>query len=152
MTPSDYALGDRHGRGDQDGVLVAALVSGLSYVEAGDIAGCSKSTVARRMRESEFRGAGEEGRREFADMLSGRLLQAQPAAVTVLAELMATATSEGDRIRAARALLQVRRTELVPMDVRDIRRLVNEVLDVALRYVPEENEELLLRELRAITV
>jgi hypothetical protein len=150
MTPSDYAQGDRHGRGDQDGVLVAALVSGLSYVEAGDIAGCSKSTVARRMRKPEFRGAVEEGRREFAGMLSGRLLQAQPAAVTVLADLMATATSEGDRIRAARALLQVRRTDLIPMEIGDIRRIVKDMLDVALRYVPEENEERFLRELRAI--
>jgi hypothetical protein len=126
-------------------------VSGLSYAEAGDIVGCSKSTVARRMRQPEFRGAVEEGRREFADMLSGRLLQAQPAAVTVLAELMATATSEGDRIRAARALLQIRRTELVPMEIGDIRRIVNEVLDVALRYVSEENQQLLLRDLRALT-
>jgi hypothetical protein len=103
------------------------------------------------MREPEFRGAVEEGRREFAGMLSGRLLQAQPAAVTVLAELMATAGGEGDRIRAARALLQVRRTDLVPMEIGDIRRIVNEVLDVALRHVSEENQQLLLRDLRAVT-
>ena len=131
---------------------MAALVSGLSYAEAGDIAGCSKSTVARRMRRPEFRGTVEEGRREFADMLSGRLLQAQPAAVTVLADLMATAISEADRIRAARALLQIRRTELVPMEIDDVRRIVGDVLDVALRYVPEENQRLLLRDLRAVNV
>ena len=35
------------------------------------------------------------------------------------------------------------------MEIGDIRRIVNDVLDVALRYVPEENQQLLLRDLRA---
>lgn len=44
LTPNDPA----------DAVLVSALVSGISYTRAGELAGVSKAAVKRRMATPEF--------------------------------------------------------------------------------------------------
>jgi hypothetical protein len=132
-----------------DDVLIAALGAGHSYQETAEIARCSKSTVARRMTTASFRAEVAAAREEYVEMMRGRVMQAQPSAVTVLADLMMTATSDADRIRAARALLEVRRRDPF-VDEGEFARVVRRIVDVAMTHVPEENQAAFIAEVRAI--
>jgi hypothetical protein len=131
-------------------ILVTALAAGLSYQEAADAAGCSKSTVARRMATPAFLGEVACAREEYVAMLRGRLLEAAPAAVMVLADLMATARSDADRIRAARALLEKQRKDLF-FDQAEIRRLIRSVVDAAISHLSDEEQMAFVADLRALT-
>ena len=134
----------------RDDVLIAALGAGHSYQETAEIARCSKSTVARRMTTASFRAEVAAAREEYVEMMRGRLLQAQPAAVTVLAELMTSADSEADRIRAARALLDVRKRDLI-LDEGEFVRVLRRIIDIAMTHVPEEKQAAFIAQVRAVS-
>ncbi len=136
-------------RGGADAVLIAALASGRSYQEAAEAAGCSKSTVARRMATDGFRADVSAAREEYIEMLRGRLLQAQPTAVSVLAEIMTRARSDADRILAARALLDVRTRDPL-LDEQEVHRVVRLLIDLAMRHVPDDRQGAFVAEVRAL--
>ena len=104
MSPEDHAHGKRAAR---DALIVTALGSGLSYTEAAEAAGVSRVTVARRMRDVEFRAEVAAERDRVTDELRGRLLAAGPTAITTLGELAEGARTEAVRLGAARALLEL---------------------------------------------
>jgi hypothetical protein len=67
---------------DRDLSIVAAVVSGLTYADAGLLAGCSESTVDRTMARPEVRAAADAARQrraaQIADMLDARVDTARP--------------------------------------------------------------------------
>jgi hypothetical protein len=130
--------------------LVLALACGRSYKEAAELVGCSKATVARRMATPEFRASVCVAREEYATMLRGRLLQAQPDAVSVLVELMVTARSDGDRIRAARALLEMHKRDRLGVEQAEVERTLREVVDIAMTHIPEASQSTFIAEVQAI--
>jgi hypothetical protein len=92
----------------RDAALVAALVSGATWEEAAASARCSRSTVARRMSDPEFRQALDVARREVLERTTTTLVANTAAAASVLAELSANpAVPASTRISAARSLLDL---------------------------------------------
>ena len=94
-----------NGKRDRDELVVAALASGSSYDEAAKAAGLSRSTVARRMREWDFRARVIEERERVVETVRGKLASTAPAAAEVIASLAASADSETVRLSAASRIL-----------------------------------------------
>jgi TATA-binding protein-associated factor Taf7 len=95
MSPNDTDTPD-----SADEALVAALASGLSYVEAAEKCGISKATVCRRMRDREFRRRVAEARGDMVHELVNRLTSKMLAAADVAVELL---KSKDERVRLAAA-------------------------------------------------
>jgi hypothetical protein len=89
-----------------DEAIVAALLRGASYEHAADEAGCSRSTVVRRMADPAFRARLDGLRREMLARVADTLAAHALAAVETLG---AIATDEraapAARSNAARAIL-----------------------------------------------
>jgi methylphosphotriester-DNA--protein-cysteine methyltransferase len=96
MTPDDAT--PTTGRAALDGVLVAALARGLTYDAAADVAGCSPSTVDRRMRDPLFVQRVADARAERVERVADRLTALTEQAVDVLADLL---TNGSERVRAS---------------------------------------------------
>jgi hypothetical protein len=141
---------DNNGSRTRDEILVTALAAGLSYQEAANAAACSKSTVARRMATPTFFAEVACARDEYVGMLRGRLLEAAPAAVMVLSDLMVTARSDADRVRAARALLDMQRKDLF-FDQAEIGRVIRCVVNAAINHLSDEEQMAFVADLRALT-
>lgn len=123
----------------EDGLILDALANGHSYTEAAGIAGVSRSTVARRMRDSEFRALVGAERESNVEEARSKIARAAPAAVETLIDLHESAAGESVRSSAARALVEFalsRRPGLNWVEMSEVERYVNEMLDVALAYVP----------------
>ncbi len=91
-----------------DEVLLDALATGLSYLEAGELAGLSARTVRRRMTAPDF--AAELARRRAMRVsdVTGRLVAASERAVQVLLELLESQVA-GERLRSAELILNMGR-------------------------------------------
>ena len=88
----------------RDELLLDALAEGLSYARAGEVAGCSKATVVRRMRDAGFRAtvqAARETRAEEASSLVEGLALRAAERVSALVD----AESELVALKAALAVL-----------------------------------------------
>jgi hypothetical protein len=81
-----------------DELLVLALGSGQSYAAAAKTAHFSKSTVARRMAEPEFRARVVEERESHLDAARRTLAAAAPEAIGVLLDLARGAASDSVRL------------------------------------------------------
>jgi len=101
MTPRDIAGGRSHA----DAALAAALIGGATLDEAADAANVSRSTVARRLRDADFRGQLEALRREALARAADRLAGLALAALETLEELLTADHPPGTRLGAARAVL-----------------------------------------------
>jgi hypothetical protein len=139
---------------DLDEIVVAALAAGMSYRQAGSAAGLSERTVRRRMGESAFRARVAEQREEHAERVRGLLLNAAPAAAATLATLAAEAESESVRLGAARATLghvAGRQRSFFDESVSEteIARVITRVIDIAMKFIPDEAAPGFLREVRA---
>lgn len=91
----------------QNRVLVTLLATGMSQCAAAEAAGVSESTVTRRMATPEFREKVETARHELTTQAAGQLLSAVPKAISTLSSLAETAASEGIRLNAAKAVLEM---------------------------------------------
>ena len=96
----------RRAAGDE--VLLDALATGLSYLDAGVLAGLSARTVRRRMTDPSF--AAELARRRAMRVsdVTGRLLSVSGRAVQVLVELLDSQVT-GERLRSAELILNLGR-------------------------------------------
>ncbi len=83
-----------------------AVASGISLREAARSAGISESTAYRRLKDPAFRRRVSEIRTSFLNEAVGRLCEAANEAVSTLRALL-TARSEGVRLSAARAILEL---------------------------------------------
>ncbi len=88
-----------------DGALITALASGQTYGQAATAAGCSPSTVDRRMRDAAFRHQVQEARAAACRRTANLLVDAAVEAVGALRDLMRTADSDPARVTAARSIL-----------------------------------------------
>jgi len=68
----------------QDELIVEALAAGRSYGEAGELAGCSGRTVARRMGDAEFARRVADRRGERVVSVAGQLTSLGSEAVAAL--------------------------------------------------------------------
>jgi hypothetical protein len=88
----------------RDLAIVAAVATGSTQAEAGELAGCSARTIRRRLTEPPVRAALDAERtrlaHEVADALTGR----SRAAVDRLAAIIEDG-NDRDAVQAARALL-----------------------------------------------
>jgi hypothetical protein len=140
---------------EKDEIVIAALVAGMSYREAGARAGMSERSVRRRMADSEFRASVAEQRQEHAEQVRALLLGAGPAAAMTVAKLAAEAQSESVRLGAGRVILghvAGRQGSFYDESIsaKEVEKLLGLMLDTALKFVPEENAEVFMREIRAL--
>ncbi len=91
-----------------DDVLLDALAAGLSYVEAGALAGVSARTARRRLTDHDF--ASHLARRRAARVsdVTGRLTVGSERAVQVLLDALDSEVG-GERLRAAELVLNMGR-------------------------------------------
>jgi hypothetical protein len=87
-----------------DEILVEGLAAGLSFVQAGDLAGVSSKTVQRRLQDPEFARRVSRRRDERVGEVTGLLVDASHAAVGVLREGLG-AERFADRLRSAQLIL-----------------------------------------------
>lgn len=101
--------GPEVGVDDRDRKIVAALAVGMTWEQAATEAGCSKSTVKRRLRRAAVRELLEEERERSAAQVTDVLTRVLPRAVYRLADIVAPGhkPTPGDRdaIAAAKVLL-----------------------------------------------
>lgn len=88
-------------RAAQDLVLVACLSIGKSYDEAGETAGISGRTVARRMSDPEFARRVEALRAEHVAALTGQVLALGPEALQAIRDCLGADRPPVQRLRAA---------------------------------------------------
>jgi hypothetical protein len=100
--------------------LLAALAAGRSQEEAAAEVGVSKSTVTRRMRDTDFRRQLNEARSDFLDHAMGILARSVAGASQSLATLSAKAKSEQVRSSSSRAVvdLMVKLVEVRDLEAR----------------------------------
>ena len=85
--------------------VIAALLTEASYTAAANKAGVSPATVYRWMRMPGFRAAYRQARRELVESAVGRMQAATGQAIDVLLNVARQGRRDGDRVRAAVALL-----------------------------------------------
>lgn len=85
--------------------VIAALLTENSYLAAAGKAGVSPATVYRWMRLPTFRTAYRQARRELVEAAVGRMQAATGQAIDALLHVARQGRRDGDRVRAAVALL-----------------------------------------------
>jgi hypothetical protein len=96
---------------------IAALLSEATVQAAATKAGVSLSTLKRWRKEPGFRAAYRQARRELLEASIGRIQAATGTAVDTLLAVAQTGAKEGDRVRAAVALLEVAFRGLAEADI-----------------------------------
>lgn len=93
-------------RAAQDELITTALASGASYEKAGEVAGCSGRTVARRMDNAEFARQVSRRRGERVVAAAGQLTSLSDEAIEAIRGCL---VDEDPRVRlaAAKALLDL---------------------------------------------
>lgn len=101
-------------------ILIEALASGRSYTQAGELAGVTSRTVARRMADPAFARQVSERRAAWATRTAGELVSMGSEAIAVLRELLVDAERPADRLRAVHLVLSLgaRLRHEVDLDVR----------------------------------
>jgi hypothetical protein len=127
-----------------DDVLIEGLAHGLSYSQAGDVAGVSARTVQRRMAELGFAARVAQRRDELANQLIGGLALLSTRALEVLREELDSGNRAADRIRAAGLVLAQfqRLRDAADLEAR-LRHLEAELtaLHHASSLVPDDDED-----------
>jgi len=91
-------------RHNQDEVIVETLARGECQTTAAQRAGCSVTTIRRRLDDPQFRERIERFRVEMLDAVAGKMGANVEQAVTTLTALMADAMPPAVRLGAARAV------------------------------------------------
>jgi hypothetical protein len=85
--------------------LIAALLTEPTYAAAAAKAGISEGTLYGWLRRPDFRAAYRRARRELVEAAVGRIQASCGEAVNALLAVVRSARRDGDRVRAAVALL-----------------------------------------------
>jgi hypothetical protein len=97
-------------------VLIAALLTEPNHAAAAAKAGVGKTTLYRWMHLPDFRAAYRRARRELVEGAIGRIQAATGQAVEALLAVASKGRRDGDRVRAAMALLDYGLKGLVEAD------------------------------------
>ena len=92
--------------------LIAALLTEPTYAAAAAKAGVSAATLCRWLHRPCFRSAYRQARRELVEAAIGRIQAATGQAVETLLAVTSQGQRDGDRVRAAVALLDHARQAL----------------------------------------
>jgi hypothetical protein len=87
-------------------VLIAALLTEPTHAAAAARAGVSEATLGRWLRMPAFQAAYRQARRELVEAAVGRIQAATGQAVDTLVSIAKSGARDGDRVRAAAALLE----------------------------------------------
>lgn len=111
-------------RSAQDDILVEALASGRTYSEAGELAGVSHRTVARRMAEPAFARLVRDRRDEQVHTVAGRLSTMANTAVIAIVSCLEDDEAK-TRLAAGKLILELvlkfRHQHHLEVDVAEIR-------------------------------
>jgi hypothetical protein len=117
-----------HGRKNCDDALILSLAIGASPATAAAQAGCSETTVKRRLKEPGFREKISAQRSELIQGAIGRLAGGGTAAADELYKLTREGSTEQIRLSAASALLrfmlQGHTNEVLAVELAALRQLV----------------------------
>jgi hypothetical protein len=91
--------------GEPDDLLAAALASGKTWKQAAEATGFSQSTIARRVKEPEFRQKVRDFRREMVDEALGKASAALVDSITILHEISIASPMDAVRVSAAKACI-----------------------------------------------
>jgi hypothetical protein len=106
-TPGEAAAAPRRNSRLTDRIL-GELVAGCTWAEAAERVGCSRSTVARRCRDPQFRHRLAEERTARLRRLADRLTDASTQAIDLLLAVIADgAAPTPSRVRAAAWVLRL---------------------------------------------
>jgi hypothetical protein len=86
--------------------LIAALLTEPTYAQAAEKAGVGQTTLYRWLHIPAFRSAYRQARRELIEAAVGRIQAATGNAVEALLTVASQGKRDGDRVRAATALLE----------------------------------------------
>ncbi|MBI3464746.1 MAG: hypothetical protein HY000_17075, partial [Planctomycetes bacterium] len=107
--------------------LIAALLTEATHADAAAKAGVSEATLHRWLRLSDFRAAYRHARRELVEGAIGRIQAATGQAVDTLMAVAKDGPKDGDRVRAAIALLDHALRGLTDADALDGEREAGDV-------------------------
>ena len=93
-------------RHNRDRIIVEALARGEGQTAAATLAGCSVSTIRRRLDDAEFRARVEKFRAEMLDAAAGKLGSTVVKAVSTLESLLSIETPPAVRMASAKALVE----------------------------------------------
>jgi hypothetical protein len=91
--------------GDKQEALIAALLTEPTHAAAAKKAGVSEATAQRWLRRPDFQAAYRRARRRLVEGAVGRIQAATGQAVDTLLAVAKDGKKDGDRVRAAVALL-----------------------------------------------
>ncbi len=93
-------------RHNRDRIIIEALARGEGQTSAATLAGCSVSTIRRRLDDAEFRERVEQFRAEMLDTAAGKLGSTVVKAVSTLESLLSSETPPAVRMASAKALVE----------------------------------------------
>lgn len=93
-------------RHNRDTVIVESLARGEGQAATAMLAGCSVSTIRRRLDDAAFRERVEKFRAEMLDSAAGKLGATVAKAVETLESLLSSGTPPAVRMAAARSLIE----------------------------------------------
>ena len=93
-------------RHNRDRIIVEALARGEGQTTAATLAGCSVSTIRRRLHDAEFREQVERFRAEMLDEAAGKLGATVTKAVSTLESLLSSETPPAVRMASAKAIVE----------------------------------------------
>lgn len=109
---------------DEDSLIAVALAAGSTQDVAAAKAGVSRATITRRLQDPAFRELVAGYRREAVSQALGLIARALADAVAQLHLITTDGETEGNRLRAAVAVLEVGRKYLTDADLEErVRRL-----------------------------
>lgn len=94
-------------RHNADDLIIEALARGESQTATAKLAGCSATTIRRRLEEPEFRNQVERFRVTMLDCAAGRLGAILNRAVGALEGLLTSKTPPAVRLAAAKAVIEL---------------------------------------------
>ena len=107
-------------RHNQDEVIVEAIARGEGQTATATMAGCSVSTIRRRLEDPQFRSRIDRFRQTMLDAASGRLGSILDRAVKTLEGLLSDETPPAVRLAAAKSAIEltIRTREIISIEVR----------------------------------
>ena len=93
-------------RHNRDRIIIEALARGEGQTSAATLAGCSVSTIRRRLDDAEFRARVEKFRAEMLDAAAGKLGSTVVKAVSTLESLLSSETPPAVRMASAKAIVE----------------------------------------------
>lgn len=118
-------------RHNADDVIIESLARGESQTAVAKLAGCSATTIRRRLEDPELRSRVEQFREAMLNSAAGRLGAIFEKAVKTLEGLLTTSTPPAVRLAAAKSVIEL------TFRARETLILEKRMTDLEARVVPK---------------